>query len=261
MPEYAVMPRAPDEPVNPDPVEAAKRTAAAGYQRFMSGGLMGGTFSPVIQTSGGGVPGSGSGGGTGISGTGGTGAGVPDNLKQITDMINKLNMDWQAKFNANRIPNATGLETQSSANIGSQLRGEIPADVLRLLAQQGAERGVAGGMGGSPNETSGYLRALGLTSLDLQDKGQANLSSALARNPGAQAYDPSGLITTPYQQSQLALQNQQLELDRQRLAQEAAMNAERIRTSQLARAPVRTAATSNYMADDTLQNIYKYGHF
>lgn len=134
-------------------------------------------------------------------------------IDQITQAINQLNLTAQQAANAARIPNATGLETQSSNLIGQELGGQVPADVISLLQQQGAERGAATGMApGSPNANAAYLRALGLTSIDQQQRGEANLTSALGRNPGAPIVDPSRFVMTPYQQALLALEQERLKL-------------------------------------------------
>lgn len=154
------------------------------------------------------------------------------NLEEITNLINTLNLTAQQQANAARIPNATGLETQSSANIQSQLSGQLPADVVNQIAQAAAERGVAGGVSGSPNDTAAYLKALGLTSYDMTQAGQQNLTAALGRNPAAATVDPSSFVITPTQAASIAnqtyanqlaawqaqqnanLQSQQLDLER-----------------------------------------------
>lgn len=173
-----------------------------------------------LDWGGSGMPNNNAGGATGINPVNGM------DLTTLTNYINGLNRSGQAAANAARIPNAAGLETQSSANIGSELRGQLPADVLRLLQQQGAERGVATGTVGSPNNNAAYLQALGLTSLGLEQTGQQNLSSAVARNPAAPIFDPVSQLMTPYQSSELALQRQseadRMALEQQRLALEAA---------------------------------------
>lgn len=150
-------------------------------------------------------------------------AGVPSNLSSITNLINSLNLTAQQAANAARIPGATGLEEQSSLNIGSQLRGELPADVVRNLQQQAAERGVGGGFAGAPNETAAYLRALGLTTLDLQNMGQENLTRALGRNSAAPLFDPSTMVLNPYQAGMLTNQGRQLDLQAAEVASQNAL--------------------------------------
>jgi hypothetical protein len=134
-------------------------------------------------------------------------------VEDLTNRLNTLNRNAQASALKARIPNASGLEEQSSDNIGSELKGEVPADVMQRLAQSAAERGVSSGISAdSPNGNAAYLRALGLTSLDLTGKGQQELNAAYARNPAAPLYDPSGLIITPYQGAEMAYQGGQQNL-------------------------------------------------
>lgn len=87
---------------------------------------------------------------------------------------------------------------QFSKNIASGARGEIPQDVLTLLQQQGAERGVATGQGvGSPNTNAAYLRALGLTSIGLQDQALKNLGTLTGMIPRGPTFDPSTMLLSP----------------------------------------------------------------
>lgn len=92
------------------------------------------------------------------------------------------------------LPGYDSLIGQDSVNIGSNLRGEIPPDVLRLLQQQAAERGVATGSPGSDNTNASYLQALGLTSLGLQEQGQKGLTAAVDRTPVPQLFNPASLF-------------------------------------------------------------------
>lgn len=142
------------------------------------------------------------------------------NLTQLVNYINQLNRQGQAAALRARIPRAGALETQSSTNIASELRGQLPSDVIRLMQQQAAERGVNAGIVGSDNESAAYLRALGLTSLNLQQQGQRDLTGALSRNPAAPLFDPTTQLLTPYQSAELQLQ-------RERLNQEAEAEANR----------------------------------
>ena len=124
-------------------------------------------------------------------------------IGQISDLINEINRGAQTQANQARIPGAAGLEAKSSANISSELGGQLPPDVLALLGEQAAQAGVSSGSPGGP---AGYLRALGLTSLQQEQTGQQNLSAAYARNPGAPIYDASKQLITPYESAQLALE-------------------------------------------------------
>lgn len=135
-----------------------------------------------------------------------------DRTKQISDIVNSINRNAQQSALSARIPNNPALEAKSSENIASELSGQVPQDVMNLLAQQAAERGVATGDVGGPNANAAYLRSLGLTSLEQQQVGQQNLSAADVRNPAAPIYDPSQQILTPYQGERVGLQGGGLNL-------------------------------------------------
>lgn len=56
--------------------------------------------------------------------------------------------------------------------VESQLRGQLPTDVINQIAQRAAERGVATGSPGGPGANAAYLAAIGRSSLDLVGQGQ-----------------------------------------------------------------------------------------
>ena len=148
------------------------------------------------------------------------------NVQSISDLVNSINQAAQKSAQAARIPNNPALEAQSSTNIGSELAGQVPQDVMQILQQQAAERGVSSGVGAdSPNANSAYLKALGLTSLQQQQTGQSNLSAADARNPAAPIFDPTSQIITPYQGAQLGLQQQQISNNQLNSQTQAALQA------------------------------------
>lgn len=89
---------------------------------------------------------------------------------------------------------------QAAQNTGSLLKGQIPTDVMSLINQQGAERGVATGSPGSPNANAAILRALGLTSLGLQQQGLGNFQSLVGMTPTGQQFNPASFLTSPTDQ-------------------------------------------------------------
>jgi hypothetical protein len=103
-------------------------------------------------------------------------------------------MSGQANLALSRgLPGAGGLMRQSSQNILGLLRGQVPEDVTQQIQQRGAERGVAMGSPGSPNANAAWLRALGLTSLGLQQQGEQNLTGAVQRTPIPEIWNPLSL--------------------------------------------------------------------
>lgn len=127
-------------------------------------------------------------------------AAVTGNLGNLPALINlgqQVNPATAQQFYGN-IPNYTGLNTQSSANIDAMLHGQLPQDVVNQIAQHAAERGVITGQ----TSPASYLQALGLNSLQMQQQGEALLGQSVARNTRAPFYAPgSGFISPDAQQS------------------------------------------------------------
>lgn len=121
-------------------------------------------------------------------------------LQNLAGQINRFNTgEAIAPYIAN-LPNYQAMVGQSSNNILDLLRGQIPADVMDLLGQQGAERGVMMGSPGSPNTNAAVLRNLGLTSLGLQQQGEGELTGAIQRTPVPQLFNVASFLTSPEDQ-------------------------------------------------------------
>jgi hypothetical protein len=103
------------------------------------------------------------------------------------------------------IPNYSGMAAQSSANIGSELAGELPQGVLDQILQASAERGITGGMPGSANVNAAFVKQLLGSSLDLTQMGEKNLSGAVARSPIAAPFDISKMFVTPEMEQEAAM--------------------------------------------------------
>lgn len=121
------------------------------------------------------------------------------------------------------------------ANIQSNLAGTLAPDVKRNIYQAAAERGIGIGSYGSPNVDANLLRSIGLTSADLQARGQQELTSAIGALPrfdlGSQYVAPSEQAAINSQQSIAgasqagANYRSQLQIDAQRAAQQSAQQA------------------------------------
>lgn len=103
------------------------------------------------------------------------------------------------------LPGYANMVGKRSENTASMLAGQLPQDVIGQIGQQAAERGVGSGNPGSPNANAAYLRALGLTSLDLQSQGSQQLSQSIADTPTPELFSPASLYVPSY------LGNQQLQ--------------------------------------------------
>lgn len=116
-----------------------------------------------------------------------------DDLARLTGKTNALNFSEYT----NRLPGYNDMAATSSANTLANLRGEIPDDVLNLIGQQSAERGVGGGVAGSQFSNADYLRSLGLTSLDLKKQGETGFTGAMDRLKAIPTFDPTSMFTKP----------------------------------------------------------------
>lgn len=113
------------------------------------------------------------------------------------DFANKLNqfMTNQAvqPFLAN-LPGYAGAVNQRSTNTQQMLQGQLPQDVVAQISQQAAERGIGGGGGAAPNSNAAFLRALGLSSLDMMGHGSKELSTSIADTPVPEIWNPASLL-------------------------------------------------------------------
>lgn len=92
------------------------------------------------------------------------------------------------------LPGYAGMLRQRSGNTASLLQGQVPTDVLQQIQQRGMERGLSTGVrGDSPNANASWLRALGLTSLGLQQQGSQQLSQSIADVPVPALWNPLDL--------------------------------------------------------------------
>ena len=79
-----------------------------------------------------------------------------------------------------QLPGYTQDLSNVGANITALTSGQVPGDVIEQLQQQGAEENAVTGAGSN----AAYLKALGLTSLGLDQTGQQDLQSILTSLPG-----------------------------------------------------------------------------
>ena len=112
-------------------------------------------------------------------------------------------------------------------NIASKTAGQVPDDVIALLKQQGAEQNVSTGAASN----AAYLRALGQTSLGLEEQGQKDFESILPSVPGYSASQGPEFQTSANLSYEAGLQDQvfqqqahqqQVAFDQQMQALEAA---------------------------------------
>lgn len=138
----------------------------------------------------------------GAGSVGGPAVGLAD-YPAVYNMLNSL----QQGANLGRIPGEPGLEAQSSADIAGLLNpGTSFPDVNRQSAELAAGRGV-------PGSAAAYGTGLRMTDEERLRRialGENLLSGATARNPSAPLPNVRDFVLTPYEQAQLALEQQRL---------------------------------------------------
>lgn len=135
-------------------------------------------------------------------------------VPRINRLLNKTNQtqnkQWQDQL-LKTSPTLMDSIKQLGTNTASNLRGEIPADVLGQVQRGAAEQSLFGGFGNSGVARNLTARDLGLTSLDLQSRGERGLQSVLGLTQGVNPYrsdalqylmSPSQLLSTEIQQQQ-----------------------------------------------------------
>lgn len=128
-----------------------------------------------------GVPG----GGAGVA-AGGVETGIASSVNQF--MQGQANLPFIMN-----LPGYQGMQAQQSQNILSMLQGDVPRDVINQILQQASERGIATGSPRGPNANAAYLKALGLTSIDLMGKGSELFGAAIEQTPRAELWNPMSL--------------------------------------------------------------------
>lgn len=97
--------------------------------------------------------------------------------QDLAGKVNEFNQAEMLKQIRNVLPNFDSLIGTNAANIGSQLKGEIPDDVAQNIYQSNVAKGLESGVGGGTQRTKNLTaRDLGLTSLALKDKGFDSLN-------------------------------------------------------------------------------------
>jgi len=127
-------------------------------------------------------------------------------LYQLGGDVNAFQQEQLLGQYGQAIPGYENLVGKAASNVGSQLAGNIPSDVVNQIVQSAAERGVYTGNIGSPNANAALLRAMGLTSLGMQQSGQAGLISLTGAAPIAAPFDISRMFINPsdVQEAQMA---------------------------------------------------------
>lgn len=131
---------------------------------------------------------------------------------ELADIANTFSSDQILKMLEKMLPGYSGLRDKGTETIASFLRGEIPKDVERLLEQRAAEKGVTLGTSGSEFQKFDTLRNLGLTSLDITQRGLDSAAKWIAAVPKAPQFDFTSMFFTPQQRLSFEFAQEQANL-------------------------------------------------
>lgn len=111
--------------------------------------------------------------------------------------VNQFNMGQLQSLLNQALPGYQQMVNTSATNTQSLLQGQIPQDVQDLISRNTAQTAMSGGFAGTGAAKSLTARDLGLTSLQLQQTGQSQMTSLIgtARNYlMPQPVNPSSLL-------------------------------------------------------------------
>lgn len=119
-------------------------------------------------------------------------------IQELGRGVNAFNQEETLKLLERMTPGFTEGLKGSSANAYALIRGEVPGDVSDAIMRSGAARALGGGYAGTPFARNATLRDLGLTSLEGQARGAAELRSTAGLVSGLfPQFDVTGQLATP----------------------------------------------------------------
>lgn len=146
-----------------------------------------------------------------------TTAGNIANFADIAKLATQTNTFNQEQLEALMDRALPGVRESIQQNIGSMARGEVPKDVAAAVTRYGAQRGLGALTTGSQFSNNLTARDIGLTSLNLIDKGLSSAESWLQRAQAPQM-DVSAMFFSPQQRLAAAELQQARKFDRDVMA-------------------------------------------
>jgi hypothetical protein len=138
------------------------------------------------------------------------------------DLFNQQQID---KMLSNVIPNYQAIRGNINRNIQSLTAGQIPQDVEEAIARSDAGRSLTGGYGGTASARNLQARDLGLTSLDLTQRGMDSaenwmkLATAIYQ-PGQ--FNVASMFVSPAQQASFDVEERNSQFQRQWMSNQIA---------------------------------------
>lgn len=131
-------------------------------------------------------------------------------ISKLAGNVNAFNQSQLDAMMEHALPGYKSMVGDITSNISGFLKGEVPRDVSEAIGRNGAWQSMSGGYGGSGMARNLVARDLGMTSLDLMEKGVDAGSRWLAtarQSLVAPQFDPSSMFLTPEQQIQTKMFN------------------------------------------------------
>lgn len=111
------------------------------------------------------------------------GAELIPGLEQLAGGVDEATQDQQFAIMERALPGITDQFRVASGQVGQQLRGQLPQDVIDFIQTNNAAQSLTGGVAGSGFSGNQFANALGLSSLDMVGQGIARM---LGLTQGAQ---------------------------------------------------------------------------
>lgn len=136
---------------------------------------------------------------------------------QLASQTNAFNQEELLKSLRKMIPNFDEIMGKTASIVGSQLKGEIPTDVGKAISSNAAARALGGGYAGSGLHGNLVARDLGLTSLDLMQRGLDSADRWLKTSKfmtDSGRMDASSMFINPLQMWQSQMENNKNQFNR-----------------------------------------------
>jgi len=137
--------------------------------------------------------------------------------EKLVGAANQFSIDQITKMLESVVPGYSKMVGSATANIASELKGEIPTDVAGQVQNSAAARALGGGFAGSGMHGDLVARDLGLTSLALTDRGLSSFENWT--KTAASLYEPSmlnvgSMFVSPQQQASFDVEERNSQFQR-----------------------------------------------
>jgi hypothetical protein len=138
--------------------------------------------------------------------------------EQIATKVDLFNQQQVDKMLSSVIPNYKAITGQIGQNLAALNAGQVPTDVSQAVQRSDAAAAIGGGFAGTGEARNLSARDLGLTSLDLTQKGLASTESwmktaASLYQPGS--FNVSSMFVTPGQQASFDVEERNAQFQQQ----------------------------------------------